>query len=335
MMKTQSLAIPTSPPGPKLRFPWWQIRSFSMGVPNFLSDLAREYGDIAHFRVGGQAYYLLNHPGYIQDLFIAHRKKLVWATPFISRSLFKLGMFEGISSKKNIPNIEQNEVSWEIIKKVVQENSENWHRKDKIELQTELMQVAKTIQKNAGFAGTLTWAIYLLLEHPSVLLRVENELDSVFGKRNSGKIEAQSFVYIRMVLAETLRLYPQNWLISQKAIENIQIGTYTIPSEAIVLVSQWVMHHDLRYYPLPYKFDPMRWTAKARIQRPQKVYFPFQKGASQEKEYEAFCWQVQILILAALLQNWRFYLATEQKITPDFSSHLRPREDIWVIPEAR
>ena len=334
-MKTQSLALPVFPPGPKLRFPWWQIRNFSTGVPNFLADIAREYGDMARFSVGGQAYYLLNHPNYIQDLFVLHRENLVGQAPFVTRSLFKLSLFGDVSSKNNIPHIEPNEVSWEIIKKAVQERSENWHRQKSIELQTELRQITKSISKNDGIAGTLTWAIYLLLEHPSTLLQVENELDAVLGERNAKKVEAKSFVFIRMVLVETLRLYPQVWLISQRVMKDIRIGRYTIPSGAIVLVSQWVMHHDLRYYPLPFSFDPMRWAENAQTQRSQTVYFPFQSGVSPKKENEASRWQIQILILVALLQNWRFHLVTEQKITPDFSAHLRPREEIWVRAKAR
>ena len=331
----QSLALPTFPPGPKLRFPWWQIRSFSTGVPNFLSNLAREYGDIARFSVGGQAYYLLNHPNYIQDLFGVHREKLVWVAPFITRSLFKISIFEGVSLKKNKLNTEQNKISWESVRDVVQKESENWHAKDSLELQRELVQITKAVEKNAGIAGVLTWAIYLLMQHPSALLEAENEVDAILGGRNLKKIEASGFSYIRMVFAETLRLYPQNWLISQKATESIEIGTYIIPRGAILLVSQWVMHHDLRYYPLPYKFDPLRWRAKARMLRPPMAYFPFQSGVFQEKGQEARYWQIQILLLAALLENWRFEFLRTQKITPDFSSHLRPKEELWVKPKAR
>ena len=162
----------------------------------------------------------------------------------------------------------------------------------------------------------------------------EKELNFIAGEKNLQKVGASEFAYIQMILTESLRLYPQNWLVSQKVTENIHIGTYIIPRGSIVLVSQWVMHHDLRYYPRPYKFDPMRWTRSARDKRPVMAFFPFQRSGSQEKE-EALFWRVQVLRLVALLSHWRFELLGNPKITPDFSSHLRPKEAIWVVPRAR
>ena len=41
------------------------------------------------------------------------------------------------------------------------------------------------------------------------------------------------------------------------------IGDYRAPALAIILMSQYVMHHDSRYYPNPFRFDPERWTPEA------------------------------------------------------------------------
>src|SRR3990172_6022805 len=37
---------------------------------SFLLNLAREYGDIAHFRIGPLNAFLINHPDYIQDVLV-------------------------------------------------------------------------------------------------------------------------------------------------------------------------------------------------------------------------------------------------------------------------
>ncbi len=56
------------PPGPRglLRL---EALSFRRDPLGFLTRLARRYGDIAHFRVGPQPVFLLNHPDYIREAF--------------------------------------------------------------------------------------------------------------------------------------------------------------------------------------------------------------------------------------------------------------------------
>jgi cytochrome P450 len=46
-------------------------------------------------------------------------------------------------------------------------------------------------------------------------------------------------------------------------------------------MSQYVTHHDPRYYPEPFHFDPMRWTAEAHTTRPKYAYFPFRADPRQ------------------------------------------------------
>src|SRR5436305_8104998 len=64
------------PPGPKAATPFARLRgylAFRRDPLNFLTRLAREHGDIAHFRVGGQHAYLLNHPDLVRDVLVNHQ----------------------------------------------------------------------------------------------------------------------------------------------------------------------------------------------------------------------------------------------------------------------
>jgi cytochrome P450 len=47
--------------------------TFNRDRPGFLTSLARDYGDVAEFRLGPDRFFLLNHPDYIRDVLITHQ----------------------------------------------------------------------------------------------------------------------------------------------------------------------------------------------------------------------------------------------------------------------
>jgi len=40
---------------------------------------------------------------------------------------------------------------------------------------------------------------------------------------------------------------PPAWVLVRRAVEDCPLGSFTLPSEALIMLSQWVMHHDPRY----------------------------------------------------------------------------------------
>ena len=67
------------------------------------------------------------------------------------------------------------------------------------------------------------------------------------------------------------------WLV-RTTLGDYQVGDYILPAGAMVVVSQFLMHRDPRYYPSPERFDPERWTPEARAARPPCSFFPFGGG---------------------------------------------------------
>jgi cytochrome P450 len=106
-----------------------------------------------------------------------------------------------------------------------------------------------------------------------------------------------------MVVSEALRLYPPAWLIGRRALVDYRLDGYTIRAGSIVIVSPYVTHHDPRFYPDPFRFDPERWTAERRRQRPRYSYFPF-GGGPRVCIGETFAWTEAVLVLATLAQRW-------------------------------
>jgi cytochrome P450 len=66
------MSTQTSPPGPKSFIPGLQLLAFSRGPLEFLTNVARRYGDVARFTNGTQDYFMLNHPDYIRDVLVTH-----------------------------------------------------------------------------------------------------------------------------------------------------------------------------------------------------------------------------------------------------------------------
>lgn len=95
-------------------------------------------------------------------------------------------------------------------------------------------------------ANALTWAWHLLAQHPEVQAALHHELTQVLGRRLPTSGDMKNLPYTRMVLAETLRLYPPAWAIGRRAVADVHIGGYTIPAGATVVASPYVMHRDQR-----------------------------------------------------------------------------------------
>src|SRR5256885_3874806 len=127
-------------------------------------------------------------------------------------------------------------------------------------------------------SNALTWTWYLLSQNPQVESKLHQEIDEVLQGRLPAFEDVARMKYTEMVLAESMRLYPPAWAIGRMALNDFPIGGYVVPKKSLVLMSQYVMHRDPRYFAEPLQFNPERWSAGARETRPQFSYFPFGGG---------------------------------------------------------
>ncbi|HZS61200.1 MAG TPA: cytochrome P450 [Gemmatimonadaceae bacterium] len=171
-------------------------------------------------------------------------------------------------------------------------------------------------------AVALSWTWYLLSQHPVVAGRLHHELDAVLGGRTPTVADVELLVYTRAVLAESMRLYPPAWILERRAIEDVEIGGYTVRAGTLVLVSQYLAHRDPRWWSDPERFDPSRWLTSAI--RPKFAYFPFGAG-TRACVGESFAWMEGILILATLAQRWQMSHDPTHEVVPEPMITLRPR----------
>src|ERR1041384_5748985 len=109
-------------------------------------------------------------------------------------------------------------------------------------------------------ANALTWTFYLLSEHPTIETNLQQELDSIFGSsRTTITIDdVPRLEYTQKILTESMRLYPPAWALGRQAVDDYKVGGYTIPKGSIILMSQYVMHRNPRYFPEPDRYYPDR-----------------------------------------------------------------------------
>jgi len=178
-------------------------------------------------------------------------------------------------------------------------------------------------------ANALTWGWYLLAQHPEVERRLHDEIDSVIGDRLPRADDAAALPYTRRVLAEVMRCYPPAWGIGRRAIEDVEIGGYTIPRNTVVLLSQYLLHHDPRFFPDPERFDPDRWLPERQRARPRFAYFPF-GGGNRVCIGESFAWTEGILVLATLARHWRLQRVETAPVPMKAVLTLRPARPITM-----
>jgi len=109
-------------------------------------------------------------------------------------------------------------------------------------------------------ANALTWTWYLLSEHQAVEQKLHDELDKDLAGRLATVDDVPALHYTRMVFTESLRCYPPAWVMARTALQDHNLLGHNIKTGSYLLMSPYLMHHDPRYYPAPFKFDPERWS---------------------------------------------------------------------------
>jgi hypothetical protein len=91
-------------------------------------------------------------------------------------------------------------------------------------------------------AQALAWTWYLLSLHPAVEAKLRDELRVVLGQRVPSYEDLASLRYTRMVIEESMRLYPPAHTMAREPIIADHILGHRIPVGALVLIVPWLLH---------------------------------------------------------------------------------------------
>ncbi|GAW18921.1 hypothetical protein ANO14919_084040 [Xylariales sp. No.14919] len=116
-------------------------------------------------------------------------------------------------------------------------------------------------------ATLLSGATFLLLTHPEILKKLEQEVRSAFKSDDEITLSSVgNLSYMLACLNESLRRYPPvvTGLPRVGPKGGAMVDGHFVPQGTVLSVFQWAVNHDERYWTEPEKFAPQRWLGDSK-----------------------------------------------------------------------
>jgi cytochrome P450 len=179
-------------------------------------------------------------------------------------------------------------------------------------------------------ANAMTFTLYLLAKHPDEQQKLRDEICTVLGANDPAPDMLDRLPRTRWVLYESMRLLPPAWTLGRQNRREITLNGYTLPPRCTVLIPQWTLHRDPRFWPDPLAFKPDRWQSPTH---PRYAYIPFSTGP-RNCIGESFAWLEMLLALPLLVRDFAFSLPPRppphppRRRTPAIT--LRPKDPVTL-----
>ncbi len=183
-------------------------------------------------------------------------------------------------------------------------------------------------------AVALTWAWHLLSLHPWAAQRLQNEVRDVLGGRLPTVGDVANLPYARMVLEESMRLYPPVWGTARAAYNEDEVGGVRVPAGASITLSPYVTHRHPAFWEEPERFDPERFSPERSTERPEYAYFPF-GGGPRGCVGRQFATMEGQLVLAMIAQKFQLHDVPGHSWDPYPILTLRPRHGALMTLQPR
>ncbi|KAK3415901.1 hypothetical protein EUGRSUZ_H01373 [Eucalyptus grandis] len=160
-------------------------------------------------------------------------------------------------------------------------------------------------------AAVLTWTFYLLSKEPTVMSKLQNEVDSVLGDRIPTIEDMKKLKYTTRVINESMRLYPQPPVLIRRSLENDFLGKYPIKRGEDIFISVWNLHRSPHHWIDADKFNPERWPLDGP--NPNETnqnfsYLPF-GGGPRKCVGDMFASFEMVVAVAMLVRRFNFQMA--------------------------
>lgn len=182
-------------------------------------------------------------------------------------------------------------------------------------------------------AMALCWTLAAVAAHPHVREELEAEVDGVLDGGPVTEEHLPRLRYTRMVVEESLRLYPPIWLYTRDALADDEVMGHHVPAGSSVIVSPLATHRRPDLWPSPETFDPTRFDPELKERRARFAYFPFGGGPRQCIGSHLALHELTIM-LAMISAGFRLELDQPVAIGAPVLS-LRPIQDVTVRPVPR
>lgn len=172
------------PPGPKPIIPFGLLFSFRKDSIGFLRKIAKEYGDIVHFKIGPIRLVLLNHPVFIKEVLSTQHSNFIKGRPL---KMTKELLGEGLLTSEGEFHKRQSQIIQPVFHRkmlesyaiemtnCISELMNGWENGMKVDIRDEMAKMSMAI------AGKTLFSIDLESEAPEIIHAL-NSASSLFGR---------------------------------------------------------------------------------------------------------------------------------------------------------
>ena len=180
---------------------------------------------------------------------------------------------------------------------------------------------------------------YHLGNDPEVKQRCYAEIDELFSGKQPGELPSFSDIkglrYLRMVLKETLRLYPGAPMRGRSAVQDDSpVESLAIEKDMIVVFDFLSCHLNPEYWPDPERFDPERFSEEQERLRPSHYFVPF-GGGVRRCIGEQFAINEALTVTAVALRHLDVIVDPSIEIVREMTLTMRSKNPINVVFKAR
>jgi cytochrome P450 len=189
----------------------------------------------------------------------------------------------------------------------------------------------------AGYETTATsmmWTHYLLGRHPAVRARMLREVDAIASGPTLTVEQLDALPYVEQIFKESLRLYSPIHSLSRVALEDCELGGYSVPKGATVMVSLYASHRLPQNWPDPSVFDPQRFAAPQSAGRHRYSYLPFAAGHRNCIGATLAIVEAK-LIIAQIARRFHLNLVTRASVWPRAGTTMHPSRPICMRISSR
>jgi cytochrome P450 len=124
-------------------------------------------------------------------------------------------------------------------------------------------------------AHTLTWALFLLAQHPRVAAELVDELDGVLKGDPPTFEQLEELPLLGRTVKESMRILPASAYPQRICAEPLELGPFSLRRGTPVVFSPFISHRIPELYPRPECFEPQRWETMSPA---PYAYIPFAAG---------------------------------------------------------
>ena len=181
-------------------------------------------------------------------------------------------------------------------------------------------------------ASTLSWAWYLISQHPEADQKLADELNTV--TTCSELSDLPSFLYTRQIIDEVMRLYPAGWLLTRRALHDDRLGEYFVPAGTEIYMPLYFIQRHPSLWEEPDRFNPDRFRHDQSKHRHRLATFPFSAGP--RNCIGALFARIEMQIhLMTIAKHLRLRYIPSKPVELDADVNLRSKYDFIMYPEMR